>query len=99
MSAIVLARDAAGLRPEDVESVINIVRSTREAEVAAVLKEAGPDEWTGSLRAVGRLDVSAAAVALGGGGHRLAAGFTTHGTADEVMARLRAALDAAPLIP
>jgi phosphoesterase RecJ-like protein len=99
VSAIVRAEDAAGLRPEDVESVINIVRATREAEVAAVLKQAGPDVWTGSLRAVGRLDVSAAAVALGGGGHRLAAGFTVHGTADEVMARLRAALDEAPLIP
>jgi phosphoesterase RecJ-like protein len=99
VSAIVRAQDAVGLRPEDVESVINIVRATREAEVAAVLKQAGPDEWTGSLRAVGRLDVSAAAVALGGGGHRLAAGFTVHGTADEVMARLRAALDEAPLIP
>jgi phosphoesterase RecJ-like protein len=99
VSTIVRAEDAAGLRPEDVESVINIVRATREAEVAAVLKQAGPNEWTGSLRAVGRLDVSAAAVALSGGGHRLAAGFTTHGTADEVMARLRAALDEAPLIP
>jgi phosphoesterase RecJ-like protein len=99
VSAIVRAQDAAGLRPEDVESVINIVRATREAEVAAVLKQAGPDVWTGSLRAVGRLDVSAAAVALGGGGHRLAAGFTVHGTADDVMARLRAALDEAPLIP
>jgi phosphoesterase RecJ-like protein len=98
VSAIVRAEDAAGLRPEDIESVINIVRSTREAEVAAVLKQAGPDEWTGSLRAVGRLDVSAAAVALGGGGHRLAAGFTTHGTADEVMARLRTALNEAPQI-
>jgi phosphoesterase RecJ-like protein len=99
VSAIVRAEDAAGLRPEDIESVINIVRSTREAEVAAVLKQVGPDEWTGSLRAVGRLDVSAAAVALGGGGHRLAAGFTTHGTADEVMARLRTALNEAPQIP
>jgi phosphoesterase RecJ-like protein len=98
VSAIVRAEDAVGLRAEDVESVINIVRSTREAEVAAVLKQAGPDLWTGSLRAVGRLDVSVAAVALGGGGHRLAAGFTTCGTVEEVMARLRAALDEAPLI-
>ncbi|HWE89703.1 MAG TPA: bifunctional oligoribonuclease/PAP phosphatase NrnA [Pseudonocardiaceae bacterium] len=90
--------DAAGVRPEDVESVVDIVRSTVEAEVAAVLKQIGPAEWSGSLRAVGRLDVSVAARELGGGGHRFAAGFTTRGTAAEVLDRLRAALDTAPLV-
>ena len=93
---VVTAQDAAGLRPEDVESVIDIVRGSREAEVAAVLKEAGPDRWTGSLRAVGRLDVSAVARALGGGGHRLASGFTTDGSLSDVLARLKAELDRAP---
>jgi bifunctional oligoribonuclease and PAP phosphatase NrnA len=94
----VRSADAAGLRPEDVESVINIVRATEEAEVAAVLKQIGPTTWTGSMRAVGRLNVSAAAVALGGGGHRLAAGFTVQGTESEVLARVKAALAEAPLI-
>lgn len=96
--AVVTAEDAAGLRQEDVESVINIIRSSREAEVAAVLKQAGPGRWTGSLRAIGRLDVSAVARALGGGGHRLAAGFTVDGSADDVLARLRTELDRAPLL-
>lgn len=98
VSTTISLADAAGLRAEDVESVINIVRSTREAEVAAVLKQAGPDEWVGSLRAAGRIDVSAAAVALGGGGHRLASGFTAYGSASQVWTRLRAALDTAPLL-
>jgi phosphoesterase RecJ-like protein len=97
--AIVTADDAAGLRQEDVESVINIIRASEEAEVAAVLKEAGPGRWTGSLRAVSRVDVSAVARALGGGGHRLAAGFTTEGSAEQVLARLKAELDAAPIAP
>ena len=92
----VTSEDAAGLRAEDVDSVINVIRGSREAEVAAVLKEAGPDRWTGSLRAIGRLDVSAAARALGGGGHRLAAGFTTDGPLPDVLARLRAELNRAP---
>lgn len=96
--AVVRAEDAAGLRPEDVKSVMNVIRSTREAEVAAVLRQAAPTRWIASLRAVGRLDVSAAALAFGGGGHRLAAGFTADGTADEVLSRLRAALAAAPLL-
>jgi phosphoesterase RecJ-like protein len=95
---MVRTEDAAGVRQEDVESVINIIRGTQEAEVAAVLKQAGPDRWTGSLRAVGKLDVSVAARALGGGGHRLAAGFTVYGTAPEVLERVKTELDRAPLL-
>jgi phosphoesterase RecJ-like protein len=34
------------------------------------------------------------AVALGGGGHRLAAGFTGRGTADDVIAAIRVELSA-----
>lgn len=90
--------DAGAVRPEDMESVIDVIRTAKEAEVAAVLKQVAPDAWTGSLRAVGRLDVSAAARALGGGGHRFAAGFSARGSAAEVLDRLRIALDAAPLV-
>ena len=45
-----------------------------------------------SLRSKGAVDVSRVAVALGGGGHRLAAGFTGHGTVDEVVGAIRAQL-------
>ncbi|MGH3935126.1 MAG: DHH family phosphoesterase [Pseudonocardiaceae bacterium] len=89
--------DAAGLRSEEVESVVDLVRTTSEAEVAAVLKEVGPGRWSVSLRAKQRVDVSAAAAELGGGGHRLAAGFSAHGTAGEVLDVLRAALHRAPV--
>ena len=94
----VLLADAAGLRSEEVESVVDLVRTTAEAEVAAVLKQVGPDRWSVSLRAKQRLDVSAAATELDGGGHRLAAGFTTNGTAEDVLDALRAALHRAPMI-
>jgi bifunctional oligoribonuclease and PAP phosphatase NrnA len=89
--------DAAGLRSEEIESVVDLVRTTSEAEVAAVLKELGRDRWSVSLRAKQRLDVSAAAAELGGGGHRLAAGLTVDGTADDVLDALRAALHCAPV--
>ena len=89
--------DAAGLRSEEVESVVDLVRTVSEAEVAAVLKEVGPDRWTVSLRAKQRLDVSAAAAELGGGGHRLAAGFTADGTSENLLDALRTALQRAPL--
>jgi bifunctional oligoribonuclease and PAP phosphatase NrnA len=90
--------DAAGLRIEEVESVVDLVRTTAEAEVAAVLKEVAEDRWAVSLRAKQRVDVAAAAAELGGGGHRLAAGFTTDGSAEDVLVALRTALHRAPTI-
>ncbi|MGM1064928.1 DHH family phosphoesterase [Saccharothrix sp. Mg75] len=90
--AVVTLDDAAGLRPEEVESVVDLVRTTAEAEVAAVLKELRPATWSVSLRAVSRVDVREVAHLLGGGGHRLAAGFTATGPADAVLQRLREAL-------
>src|SRR5918997_820698 len=82
----------SGLGLDELESVIDIVRTTAEAEVAAVLKELAPQEWSVSLRAKRHLDVSAAAQAFGGGGHRLAAGFSASGAPEDVLAALRDAL-------
>ncbi|HJQ46166.1 MAG TPA: DHH family phosphoesterase [Amycolatopsis sp.] len=96
--AVVTLQAAADVRLEEVEGVVDVVRSTREAEVAAVLKQQGPADWTVSLRAAGKIDVSVAARGLGGGGHRLAAGCTVSGTAEEALAAVRAALASAPLL-
>jgi phosphoesterase RecJ-like protein len=84
--------DQRDVRFEEVESVVDILRTTVEAEVALVLKEKAPGEWTGSLRAKSAVDVRTAAVGLGGGGHRLAAGFSATGTAAEITERVRAML-------
>jgi phosphoesterase RecJ-like protein len=64
--------------------------------VAAVLKEDDDGRWQVSVRSKGTADVGRACVALGGGGHALAAGFTGSGTPDEVIIALRAALAATP---
>jgi phosphoesterase RecJ-like protein len=45
------------------------------------------------------VDVSAAAVTLGGGGHRFAAGFSSAADPDATMAAVRAALAVAPRLP
>ena len=37
-------------RSEEIESIVDIVRTTREAEVAAVFKEIEPRHWSVSLR-------------------------------------------------
>jgi phosphoesterase RecJ-like protein len=91
--ACVPLEDTARFRVEEVDSVVEVLRTAQEAEVAAVLKQAGPRRFVVSLRSTGRADVAAAASRLGGGGHRAAAGCTLDGTAAEVLAALRAVLD------
>lgn len=82
----------AGLGLADVEGIIDVLRTAREAEVAVVLKE-GPDgRLRVSTRSRGGVDVGAACAALGGGGHRFAAGFTSAEDAAATLTRLQAAL-------
>ena len=82
-------RAAHGLPFEAAESVIDVLRRTDEADVAVVLKEDDDGLWQVSARAKGAADVGRACVALGGGGHPRAAGFTAQGPAADVMAALR----------
>lgn len=90
--AVVDHDEWAAARSEEVESIVDIVRTTRQAEVAAVFKEIAPQRWSVSMRAK-TTDVAAVALTFGGGGHRLAAGYTTTGTAADVVAALQSALD------
>ena len=89
-------RAVHGLPFDAAESVIDVVRRTDEADVAIVLKEDDEGRWQVSARSKGAANVGRACVALGGGGHSLAAGFTAHGTAAEVMSALRLQLAAGP---
>jgi len=92
-----------GVAIDEVEAVIGTLRLAAEAEVSVVLKEL--DRSTGatsgrpsgggyavSTRSKGAVDVSAACLALGGGGHRYAAGYTSAVGVEETMRALRAAL-------
>lgn len=109
LGAAVLDRDAAcghglvytvidsqtrdGLRAEELDSVIDIIRTAQEAGVAAVLKQTHDEQWQVSLRSRGPVDVAAVAAVLGGGGHVRAAGFTHHGDPQLAVDALRAALE------
>jgi bifunctional oligoribonuclease and PAP phosphatase NrnA len=75
------------------ESVIDEIRRTSEAEVAAVLKEDDEGVWQASVRSKDVIDVGKAATQLGGGGHARAAGFSHAGRPGEVIAALKRALD------
>jgi phosphoesterase RecJ-like protein len=79
---------------EVAESVIDVVRRTAEAEVAVVFKESDDGSWHVSARSKGQVDVARACIALGGGGHSRAAGFTSSAAVPETLAQLRALLAA-----
>jgi bifunctional oligoribonuclease and PAP phosphatase NrnA len=85
---------AHGVTMEEVEGLIDIVRRTAEAEVACVLKEEADGSVRVSLRSLGDVDVRRIAEGEGGGGHRFAAGFTSDGPLDAVVARVQRALPA-----
>ena len=90
--AVVDHQEWVNSRSEEVESIVDIVRTTQQAEVAAVFKEVEPQQWSVSMRAKSDVDLAAVASAFGGGGHRLAAGYSTSGLIEDVVASLRAAL-------
>ncbi|MBD8505453.1 DHH family phosphoesterase [Hoyosella sp. G463] len=86
--ATVHEADLLGLPEDERETVIDIVRGTAEAEVAAVLKETGPARWAVSLRSKQCVDVARVAAAFGGGGHARSAGFNATGDQEAVIADL-----------
>jgi phosphoesterase RecJ-like protein len=82
------------------EGVIDHLRAVNGTAVAALVRDRLGAAGDGGLRKVSlrsgdeRVDVSAIARAQGGGGHRQAAGFTTSLSPEELVAFLRAEIDA-----
>jgi bifunctional oligoribonuclease and PAP phosphatase NrnA len=83
-----------GLPAEQLEALVDVIRATEDADVACVLKGQDDGTWSVSLRSRGRTDVARVALALGGGGHTLAAGFTSSVDREATIAALRAELSA-----
>jgi phosphoesterase RecJ-like protein len=83
-----------GLDELAVERVIESLRKTSEAEVAAVLKQADDGHWKVSLRSKTTVDVGAIANELGGGGHKHASGYSSTFDLGETIAQLIESLDA-----
>jgi phosphoesterase RecJ-like protein len=67
---------ATGVAADETEKLIDLLRSTRAAGVAAIFKQQSDGRYRVSLRSKGPVSVGALARARGGGGHELAAGFT-----------------------
>jgi phosphoesterase RecJ-like protein len=82
----------AGVGANETEDLIDLIRTARDVDVAVVLKQQRDGRFKVSVRSRGASDLSAVAAAFGGGGHRLAAGYTSeHGPAGTI-ARLATAL-------
>ncbi|MGB4442660.1 MAG: DHHA1 domain-containing protein [Coriobacteriia bacterium] len=81
-----------GARPEEAENLIDFVRALGGVDVVFLAK-VNASTVRCSLRAKSGTDVGAVARTLGGGGHRAAAGCTSEGTLDDLLARLL------PLLP
>ncbi len=76
---------------DETEKLIDLLRATRAADVAAMFKEQDDGRYRVSLRSRGPVSVGAIARAHGGGGHELAAGFTAE-SLDHGVSIIRAAL-------
>lgn len=81
--------DAAGIDWGDIDGLIDTLRLAREADVAALAKVHDDGRVKVSLRSRGDTDVGSLAAKMGGGGHRLAAGFTVERDPEEILEEVR----------
>jgi bifunctional oligoribonuclease and PAP phosphatase NrnA len=82
----------AGVHPSETDDLIDVIRTDREADVAVLVKQQKDGRFKVSMRSRGAHDLAAVAASFGGGGHRLAAGYTSDrgpaGTIDAIVEAL-----------
>lgn len=88
-----VSRQFAGVAVIELERIIDLVRTTSEADVAVAYKQEDDGSWRVSTRSRGGVDVGQAMAALGGGGHRMAAGVTLAGSLEQVHHAVVTALE------
>lgn len=81
-----------GLVGSDTEGLVDMPRTIAGVDVVALFSEVEPGKVKVSLRSTGRVDIDGVCTALGGGGHRHAAGVLLRGTRAEARARVLPAL-------
>ena len=74
-----------GVGPADLDGIVSQMMLTEGVECAMFLYQTGEREYKVSLRSTDRVDVSAIAGLLGGGGHKKAAGCTVTGEARDII--------------
>jgi phosphoesterase RecJ-like protein len=84
--------EQSGCTVEDSEGFIEYARSIAVVDITVLMCQLSVDSWKVTFRGKKSTNVGELAIALGGGGHRYAAGCTLEGTESAVRARLRAAV-------
>jgi phosphoesterase RecJ-like protein len=88
----------AGVAMGDLDDLIDVVRTAREADVSCIIKQQNDGRFRVSLRSRGATDVGSVAAGFEGGGHRLAAGYTSNtgleDTAQQLIDAVRRQRDA-----
>jgi len=75
----------SGAQDNDTESIPSIPRQIEGVQVAVTVKQKGEKDYKISLRTTDEIDASAVCAALGGGGHRAAAGCSFSGSLEEAV--------------
>ncbi|MBP9748721.1 DHH family phosphoesterase [Patescibacteria group bacterium] len=90
-STVITLQDLATTQAEEeaTEGLSNFLNAVLDVPTVMVLRELQGSFVRGSLRTTGTRDVSLVAKALGGGGHKKAAGFTVRGRLEEQDGRWR----------
>ncbi len=83
----------AGATTDQTETIIDRLRSIRNVEIAAFLKEKPDGNYKASFRAKTYADVGGLAYRLGGGGHRKASGCTVKGPLSAALDTVRTAIE------
>jgi bifunctional oligoribonuclease and PAP phosphatase NrnA len=86
--------ERAGIAMGETDDLIDLIRTAREADVTCIIKQQRDGMFKISLRSKGATDVGTVAQGFGGGGHRLAAGYTSHVGLEDTVEALVAALPA-----
>jgi phosphoesterase RecJ-like protein len=91
VTAVVTETDLneAGIDWGDIDNLLNTVRLAVEADTAVLAKVHDDGRVKMSLRSRGATDVGSLAALFGGGGHRLASGFTYVGALADVLGEIR----------
>ncbi len=79
----------AGIEYYETENYIDFLRAVKNVEAAIFLKEVSKGLFRVNLRSTGRINVGEIARSFKGGGHALAAGFTTKEGKKKVIATIR----------
>lgn len=73
-----------GAEPHETDGLIELLRRVEAHDVVLLLRQTTAGRWRCSMRSRGGTDVAAIAESFGGGGHRMAAGFTADGDPADV---------------